>query len=68
MSTILREKRVAAGLSQSALAVIAGVRSSSLCRIERGERCNQQTAMRLAAALQQPVREVFPDFDHLRDF
>jgi DNA-binding XRE family transcriptional regulator len=67
-NTPLRDKRIAAGLTQSALAIAAGVRSSSLCRIEKGESCNQQTALKLAAALNLTVEQLFPGFQRLRKF
>ena len=68
MTTHLRAKRVARGLSLTALAIEADVPVSTLSRIERGARCNQTTASRLAKALGLPPREVFVGYDSLRPF
>ena len=66
--TVLRTRRLERGMSLTALAIAAQVQVSSLSRIERGQRCNQITAVRLAVALGVPVRDVFVDYDRLRNF
>ncbi len=66
--TLLRKARIKAGITQGELATKAGVQSCRLCVWERGERCNQITAQRLAGALGVPVRDIFPDFNELRPY
>jgi len=51
---------------QLSLAVQSGLHPAGLSKIERGVRCTQHTAQRIAAALNADVKEVFPDFDTYR--
>lgn len=68
MTSSLRQARRERGLSLTALALTSEVPVSSLSRIERGQRCNQNTATRLAEARGLAPRELFPDYEHLRSF
>lgn len=65
---LVKSTRLERGLTMTALAIAAGIPMASLSRIERGARCSQSTAIKLAEALGVPVREVFPDFGMLRPF
>ncbi len=57
----MRILRVGAGMSQGELAHEAGLRRPSVCLIENGRQTpRRQTALKIAAALGQPVELVFP--------
>lgn len=68
MTSSLRQARRERGLSLTALALTSEVPVSSLSRIERGQRCNQNTAACLAETLGLPPLALFPDFERLRTF
>lgn len=56
----LRERRQQRGLSQRALAQIAGVQHPAICRIERGERVPTFLTMKkIAGALDLDVSDLF---------
>jgi transcriptional regulator with XRE-family HTH domain len=62
----LRETRQRVGISQIELAIRCAIHPASLARLEKGVRCTQHTAQRIATALNADVKEVFPDFDTYR--
>jgi len=59
--TKLREARKAAGLTQEALADMAGVSQPTISQLESGDACNPTLGIleRVAAALGCPVRDLF---------
>ena len=69
-ATELREARIAAGLSQRAVAEAAGVSHPTVSRIERGRspEASLLVIARLSAALGlKPVFRLYPDGDPIRD-
>lgn len=64
--TRVRERRKQRGLSLLELALRSGVAPSTLSLVERGKRCTQETASRIAAVLNTEPRTLWPDFDTLR--
>ena len=52
-------------LTQTDLAIKAGLTSSALCLIEKGQRCKKQTARKIAKALGVKPLSAFPDYDQL---
>ncbi len=65
MNTIVQHRQ-RLGITQLSLAVQSGLHPAGLSKIERGVRCTQHTAQRIATALNADVKEVFPDFDTYR--
>lgn len=60
MSNALKQARLAAGLTQAALAARVGLSRSAYVNIERGrKRPSLEVAIRLATALGRPVEELF---------
>jgi transcriptional regulator with XRE-family HTH domain len=60
----LRERRIAAGLSQCRLAALTGIASPDISAIERGrKRPFPRWRKRLALALETDEAELFADFD-----
>lgn len=62
----LRQFREKHGMTQLDIAVATGQHPAALSRLERGVRCTQNTALKIAAAFDEDVLEVFPDFDTYR--
>jgi len=62
----VKKLRVERGLSQIKLAIESGQTSGKISQIERGMRCNQKTARKIATALGVEPTEVFLHFDQLR--
>lgn len=62
----LREHREKKGVTMTSVALTAGVNLAALSRFERGATCNQRTAQRIAVALGENVRDLWPNFDALR--
>jgi DNA-binding XRE family transcriptional regulator len=63
-----RQLRVCKGLTQTHVAIEAGISPSKLGHIERGLKCNQPTARKIAAALNEKPESIFPDFSNLRSW
>lgn len=63
----LRERRKIAGFSLLGFALITATEPAMLSMIERGKRCTQKTAKRLAKALKTDPRSIWPDFDTMRE-
>jgi transcriptional regulator with XRE-family HTH domain len=59
-STNLFEARIAAGLSQTALQDLSGVSQTQISRNESGVAPSYPNAVRLAAALDMEVTDLFP--------
>ncbi|WP_287194138.1 helix-turn-helix transcriptional regulator [Syntrophothermus sp.] len=60
MSSVLKQARLAAGLTQAALAARVGLSRSAYANIEQGRKSpSLEVAIRLAAALGRPVEELF---------
>jgi transcriptional regulator with XRE-family HTH domain len=66
--TRLRTRRQERGLTQSALALLARIQPSLICRYEAGQLPNQPNAVKLAAALCCPIEAIYPEFRILRSF
>ncbi len=66
MNSELKAIRERVGLSQTALALKAGIEPSRMSYYERGRRPCQRNAKRIADALGVNVRELWPEFDTLR--
>jgi transcriptional regulator with XRE-family HTH domain len=64
----IKTARENAGLSQTELALKAGLNPSLVNRIERGVRPNRRTAERLAKALGVDIEVVFPNAAKLRKY
>ncbi|WFB34916.1 helix-turn-helix transcriptional regulator [Kiritimatiellota bacterium B12222] len=66
----IKKERIRLGLSQELLAVKAGMNPSTYGRLERcgGKQVNQDTARKLAEALEVDVEELFPEFHNLRSW
>ena len=64
----LIQKRLDAGLTQTALAIRAAVHPSVLNRLEQGVRPNRPTAMKLANALKCSLADLFDNADKLRRY
>lgn len=64
----IKQRRAKTGLTQTALAIKAGIQPSLLNRIERGVRPNQVTARKLAHVLDCDPTELFADFEQLRSY
>ncbi len=64
----IKQHRAKAHLTQSALAIKAGIHPGMLNRIERGVRPNQGTARKLARILECKPTDLFADFDQLRSY
>ena len=58
----VKSVRLEKGVRQNALAVAAGLSVPLLSNIEKGIRCRQDTARKIAVALEAPVELLFPDF------
>jgi transcriptional regulator with XRE-family HTH domain len=61
-----KKLRLSKGFTQTQIAIAAGITPSKLGHIERGLKCNQPTAKKLAAALNEKPETVFPNFSQLR--
>lgn len=64
--TKVRARRKEVGLSLLELALRSGVAPSTLSLVERGKRCTQDTAQRVAAILGVDPHILWPDFESLR--
>ena len=68
MTNNLRQIRQGLDMRQVTLAMMAGIEPSLVCLIEKGKRCSQPTADKIAEALGEDVAAVFPSYDTLRDW
>ncbi len=64
----IRNCRERAGMSQTDLAIAAGIHPSTLNRVERGVNPNMQTAKRIAVALDCQIAKLFPKAEQLRRY
>lgn len=62
----VRKIRLTAGISQTRLSLVTGIPISRVSMVERGSKCNQATAAKIAAALNEKPETVFPNFSELR--
>ncbi len=67
-TTTLRRMREKANLSLNSIALEAGIEPGRLSLIERGKRCNRQTADRIGAAMGVDPRRLFDDYHVLRNW
>lgn len=65
----IRQLRMEKGLTQQELAFVLGHSMSSLSRLESGKKLpSLQTVIKLEAALQRPLRDIYPHlFDRVYD-
>ncbi len=64
----LRENRKKIGVTLTEIALRAELTPTQVSIIERGCRCSQPTARRLADAMGEPVERLFPDYEKLRSW
>jgi DNA-binding XRE family transcriptional regulator len=64
----IKQLREQQGLSQTDLGIKSSVPPAKICQIEKGVRCNQDTAIRVSKALGKAPNLVFPDFESLRSW
>ena len=64
----LRQIRQLQDMRQVELAMAAGIEPSLVCLIEKGKRCSQPTAEKLAQALGVAVVDIFDDYALLREW
>lgn len=68
MQENLKGARIKKGVTQERGARLAGIPVSLWSRIENGTRCNQSTARKIAAALNEKPETVFPNYSKLRSW
>ena len=68
MNDKLNALRIKAGISQTTLAIQAGMNPAAFNRIERGVRPNKNTAEKIAKALNVKPSDLFNDYASLRAY
>ena len=68
MNQQLHDLRTNAGLSQTSLAIQAGLNPAVLNRVERGVRPSKQTAQKIAQALNVTPETLFRDYASYRAY